>query len=215
MQSNNASSSAKNITNLILDNIRDSDLRLTSGTLIELVRVGPKLSGLWNMPNTSSLEAMEDRVNFSVSILRDQLEISSNLYQQHYAWLEMNSSTSTSHATELIRTNEQIAFRHLEAVIHECGLEERHFPYNFSLSDSNNLTRVSVAALADIAEINLHNVLLPDLPTQADSATQNQRSGHRLLYIKTLLPQEKALGRGHLGPEVGYLHCISDLCPDL
>ena len=111
MQSNNASSSAKNITNLILDNIRDSDLRLTSGTLIELVRVGPKLSGLWNMPNTSSLEAMEDRVNFSVSILRDQLEISSNLYQQRYAWLEMNSSSSTRHATEIIRINEHIAFR--------------------------------------------------------------------------------------------------------
>ena len=111
MQSNNASSSAKNITNLILDNIRDSDLRLTSGTLIELVRVGPKLSGLWNMPSPAYLEDMADRVNFSVSILRDQLEISSNLYQQRYAWLEMNSSSSTSHATEIIRTNEHIAFR--------------------------------------------------------------------------------------------------------
>ena len=54
-------------------------------------------------------------------------------------------------------------FRHLEAVIHECGLEDEHFPYisPTSLSDSNNLTRVTVVALSDIADINLHNVLLP------------------------------------------------------
>ena len=63
------------------------------------------------MPSPAYLEDMADRVNFSVSILRDQLEISSNLYQQRYAWLEMSSSNSTSHATEIIRTNEHIAFR--------------------------------------------------------------------------------------------------------
>ena len=78
---------------------------------MRLVEVGPKLSGLWNMPSTTHLEDMEARVNFSESILRDQLEISSNLYQQRYAWLEMNSSSSTRHATEIIRINEHIAFR--------------------------------------------------------------------------------------------------------
>ena len=68
-------------------------------------------------------------------------------------------------------------FRHLEAVIHECGLEDEHFPYisPTSLSDSNNLTRVTVVALSDIADINLHNVLLPDLPIQADSNTLDIR----------------------------------------
>ena len=70
-------------------------------------------------------------------------------------------------------------FRHLEAVIHECGLEEEHFPYHLPfLSDSNNLAQVTVVALTDIADINSFigdNVHLPDLPIQADSNTPNQR----------------------------------------
>ena len=68
-------------------------------------------------------------------------------------------------------------FRHLEAVIHECGLEEEHYPYHLPLlSDSNNLSQITVVALTDIADINLYigdNVHLPDLPIQADSNTTN------------------------------------------
>ena len=81
-----------------------------------MVEVGPKLSGLWNMPthwntNNSYYENIQDRISFSMSILTDQLEISSNLYQQRYAWEEMSSTNSTAHATQLIRTNEHLAFR--------------------------------------------------------------------------------------------------------
>ena len=70
-------------------------------------------------------------------------------------------------------------FRHLEAVIHECGLEEEHFPYHLPfLSDSNNLAQVTVVALTDIADINSFigdNVHLPDLPIQADSNTPKSK----------------------------------------
>ena len=81
-----------------------------------MVELGPKLSGLWNMPtdwnkNNSHFENIQDRISFSMSILTDQLEISSNLYQQKYAWEEMSRTNSTRHATELIRTNEHLALR--------------------------------------------------------------------------------------------------------
>ena len=48
-------------------------------------------------------------------------------------------------------------------------MEEQHFPYKFSLSDSNNLTTVTVAALTQLSEIHLSNVQLPDLSTEEEN----------------------------------------------
>ena len=80
---------------------------MTSGTLIELVEIGPRLSGLWVLPdNNHDLNG-----NYSTKILRDYIEISSNLYRQLIAWSEMEVQHKTVYATKLIKTNEHLAFR--------------------------------------------------------------------------------------------------------
>ena len=46
-QSLNSTYCAKNITDEILENIGNDNSSLTSGTLVELVKIGPRLAKLW------------------------------------------------------------------------------------------------------------------------------------------------------------------------
>ena len=88
---------------------------MTSGTLIELVEIGPRLSGLWVLPDTNH----DLNGNYSTKILRDYIEISSNLYRQLIAWSEMEVQHKTVYATKLIKTNEHLAFRYPQSTTKE------------------------------------------------------------------------------------------------
>ena len=107
MQSLNSTSCARNITDEILEHISNDDLHLTSGTLIELVNIGPRLADLWSLPDINHV----NNGNYSTKILKDYIEISSNLYHQLIAWDEMPENQTTGFATDLISTNEHLAFR--------------------------------------------------------------------------------------------------------
>ena len=48
----------------------------------------------------------------------------------------------------------------------ECGMEEKHFPYQANLTDTYNLTTLYVAAVSHFSELNLTNVILPSLPSE-------------------------------------------------
>ena len=76
-QSQNISSCARNITQEILANIDTPELNLTSGTLMELVEVGPRLASLWQIPEDANYTVSG---NYSTMILSDYIEISSNLF---------------------------------------------------------------------------------------------------------------------------------------
>jgi len=147
--SNDASSSAKEITEEILENISNEELRLTSGTVIELIKVGSKLSDLWSMsPIYNSTSMAHENVNLSLSIAQDFIEISSDMYYQLYAWDEMNIPAKAIYSTELIQTNEIISYRHLQAIENECGFKEANLPYiDNSTKDSRDLISVYMAVM--------------------------------------------------------------------
>ena len=111
-QANNESSSAKDITVEILENI---DLQLTSGTLTKLIEIAPRLKDLWPLDewveNEESTEADNANVNLSLSITQDFIQITSELYHQTLAWKEMNSHDQGIYSTDLLNANELIAFR--------------------------------------------------------------------------------------------------------
>lgn len=90
---------------------------MTSGTLIELVDVGPRLSELWALPDP----LLGGSGDYSTSILRDYIEISSNLYHQLIAWDEMDEGLKNDKAMELIWTNEHLAFRCCEICLNKLN----------------------------------------------------------------------------------------------
>ena len=100
---------AKNITEIILDNISGEDLALTSGTIIRLImEVFPKLPKQWGLAHMGSNEERMDR---SLSIVQDFIEITSDLYHQQYAWDEMNSTTKEVYSPKLMQSNEDMSYR--------------------------------------------------------------------------------------------------------
>ena len=107
-QSQNISSCARNITQEILANIDTPELNLTSGTLMELVEVGPRLASLWQIPEDANYTVSG---NYSTMILSDYIEISSNLFRQELAWKEMGGTSKMSYSTDLLWTNEHLAHR--------------------------------------------------------------------------------------------------------
>ena len=81
---------------------------MTSGTLMELVEVGPRLSSLWQIPEDANYTVSG---NYSTMILSDYIEISSNLFRQGIAWMEMEEASMTAYSTDLLWTNEHLAHR--------------------------------------------------------------------------------------------------------
>ena len=77
-------------------------------TLMELVEVGPRLSSLWQIPEDANYTVSG---NYSTMILSDYIEISSNLFRQEIAWMEMGETSKMSYSTDLLWTNEHLAHR--------------------------------------------------------------------------------------------------------
>ena len=102
-QTNKPATYAKNITEEILENIDNEGTSLTSGELFKLIevflniagivsnlvdQVGEKLAEHWPNP----LWNCESHINLSLSITKDFVQITSNLYHQ----------VSTQHDNELL-----------------------------------------------------------------------------------------------------------------
>ena len=91
-QTNTPTTYAKNITEEILENIDNEGTSLTSGELFKLIevflnirklsdpvdQVGEKLAAHWPNP----LWNCESHINLSLSITKDFVQITSNLYHQ-------------------------------------------------------------------------------------------------------------------------------------
>ena len=111
LQANNPTSYAKNITEEILENIDSEGTELTSGTVFKLIEVGPKLSEHWPKPLSKNGTSDDSHISLSLSIIKDFVQITSDLYHQKFAWEEMGSKERKSNATQLFFNNEIIAFR--------------------------------------------------------------------------------------------------------
>ena len=107
LQANTPNFYAKNITEEILDNIDKEGTELTSGTVFKLIEVGPKLSEHWPKP----LSKDDSHIGLSLSIIKDFVQITSDLFHQKFAWEEMGAKERKSNATQLFFNNEIIAFR--------------------------------------------------------------------------------------------------------
>ena len=54
-------------------------------------------------------------------------------------------------------------------------MEEEHFPYTASLTDTLNLTNVTVAVVSEFSQINIPNVVLPALSEEERKYIINKR----------------------------------------
>ena len=84
---------------------------MTSGTVFKLIEVGPKLSEHWPKPLSKDGTSDDSHTGLSLSIIKDFVQITSDLYHQKFAWEEMGSKERKSNATQLFFNNEIIAFR--------------------------------------------------------------------------------------------------------
>ena len=79
--------------------------------MFKLIEVGPKLSEHWPNPLSKISDDDDGHISLSLSIIRDFVQITSDLYHQEFAWDEMGDKERKSNATQLFFNNEIIAFR--------------------------------------------------------------------------------------------------------
>ena len=85
---------------------------MTSGTLTKLIEISPRLTELWPLEDMArNSENYNSNVNLSLSITRDFIQITSDLYHQLHAWDVMELPDKEANSSSLLSTNEIIAFR--------------------------------------------------------------------------------------------------------
>ena len=124
IQENDPDTSAKNITEFILNHTSNNSVEITSGTLIKLIEIGKNLTaeGHWDAALLANIGIMEKDIATSCSIANDYVQITSDLLLKDFAWDEMNETDQSVYATKLIESFEGIFDSHLHIRIQDSSL---------------------------------------------------------------------------------------------